>query len=133
MPGIRPGRRITAEPIEALQKVVEPIGQKNIAGSQVNPATEDSLKTQADFSHNQTTVGTTAVQLTATSTPCKKGVLAKALSTNGDKVYVGKSGVTTGTGYELTAGETVAIEVDNVNKVYAIAGAAGQVVCWIGV
>lgn len=118
MPGVRPGRRVTSSPISEIKKVIDPV---------------QITVTEADFSHNQVEVGTTAVQLTGTSTPCKKGVLVKALSTNGDKVYVGKSGVTTGTGYELIAEDTVTIEVDNVNKVYAIAGAASQKVSWIGV
>ncbi len=126
--GISPQRVITT-----LKKIVLPLGQKNVAGDQINPATEDSLKAQTDFNHGQTTVGTTAVQLIAASTACKKGVLVKALSTNTGMVYHGKNGVTAGDGYELTAGETVVVEVDNVNKVYVIASAADQKVCWIGV
>ena len=118
MPGVRPGRRTSLTSISQLKKIIDPV---------------KITVTEADFSHNQQTVGTTAVQLTAASTPCTEGVLVKALTTNGDLVYVGKSGVTTGTGYELTAGETVTIETDNANKVYCIAGAAGQKVCWIGV
>lgn len=116
--GLAPRRVVKSEPIKELEKIVQPVA---------------IVDTQADFSHNQTTIGTEAVQLIAASTPCKKGVLVKALSTNSGIVYVGKTGVTTGTGYELTAGEVVMIEADNVNKVYGIASAADQKVCWIGV
>ena len=116
--GIRPGRRTSSTPISEIKKVIEPV---------------KITLTEADFAHNQQTVGVAQVQLVAASTPCKKGVLVKALSTNTDKVYVGKTGVTTATGYELTAGETITIEADNANKVYLIAGAAGQKVCWVGV
>jgi hypothetical protein len=39
----RPGRRTELAPISEIKSVAEPIGQKNVAGDQVNPATEDSL------------------------------------------------------------------------------------------
>jgi hypothetical protein len=39
----RPGRRTELAPISEIKKVAEPIGQKNVAGDQVNPATEDTL------------------------------------------------------------------------------------------
>ena len=96
-------------------------------------ASEATLAAQPDFAHGQTIVSTIETQLAVISIPCKKGVLVKALSTNTDIVYVGKSGVTADTGYELTAGEAVSFEVDDVNKVFAVASVAGQRVCWIGV
>ncbi len=37
------------EPISEVKKVIEPIGQKNIADEQVNPATEDTLARQLDI------------------------------------------------------------------------------------
>lgn len=43
MPGVRPGRRTTSHPVSELGKVIEPIAQKNVAGTQINPATEDTL------------------------------------------------------------------------------------------
>jgi hypothetical protein len=43
----RPGRRTELAPISEIKKVAEPIGQKNVAGDQVNPATEDTLSTRA--------------------------------------------------------------------------------------
>ena len=121
------------EPIKELTRIKEPIGQRDTAGKPINPATEDTLVAQPDFAHGQTTVGTIETQLITISTPCKKGVLVKALSTNTGVVYIGKSGVATTSGYELTAGEAVTIEVDNVNKVFGIADTAGQKVSWVGV
>lgn len=36
-------KTVTAsEPIEEVKKITEPIGQKNVAGSQINPATQES-------------------------------------------------------------------------------------------
>ena len=128
-----PRVQTTSEPIKELITIREPIGQRDMAGMPINPATEDTLATQPDFAYGQTTIGTIETQLTTVSTPCKKGVLAKALSTNTGIVYIGKAGVTATTGYELTAGEAVSLEIDNVSKVFAIASVADQKVCWIGV
>ena len=93
------------------------------------------------FSHGRkSSIGTTALQLTATSTAVRRGVLVKASNENGtNKIYVGNSsGVTAdsadGTdGYELGTGEAVVIEVDDANKVYVIADAgAANKVFWLG-
>lgn len=133
MAGKTPRVQSASEPIRELVRIVQPIKQGNVAGVQINPATEDTLAAQPDFAHGQTTVGTIETQLIAISTPCKKGVLVKALSTNTGVVYIGKTGVATTSGYELTAGEAVTIEIDDVNKVFGIADTTGQKVSWIGV
>ena len=133
MAGKTPRVQSASEPIKELVRVVQPIKQENVAGVQISPATEDTLAAQPDFAYGQTTIGTIETQLIAVSTPCKKGVLVKALSINTGIVYIGKIGVTTTTGYELTAGEAVTVEVDDVNKIFGVADAAGQKVSWIGV
>jgi hypothetical protein len=45
--GTRPGRRAELPVFTEIKKVTEPLGQKNVAGGQVNPATEDTLSTRA--------------------------------------------------------------------------------------
>ena len=57
---------------------------------------------------NQKTVNTTAVQLSASATTPTNGITVQALSTNSASVFVGGSGVTTSTGFELQAGQSVA-------------------------
>ncbi len=45
-------KTITAsEPIEEVKKITEPIGQKNVAGIQINPAIEDTLTARVDQSY----------------------------------------------------------------------------------
>jgi hypothetical protein len=102
------------------------------ANNVINPATEDTLKAQPSFSYGQTSIGTAATQLTTSSIPCKKGVLVKALASNTAPVYIGDSGVTITSGYELNPKEEVFIPIDNVNKLYGIASSP-QKVCWVGV
>lgn len=92
---------------------------------------------QDTFLNGSKSVGTSAVQVIVTSRPTSSGVLLKAGSGNSGKVYVGSnSDITidsspTTDGFELGAGEAILIEVDNVNKVYAIASALAQKLYWI--
>ena len=62
----------------------------------------------------------------------KSGVTVKAFSTNTAVVFVGNGSVTVNNGYELSAGESVFLEVDNLNLVSVIAVAANnQKICYI--
>lgn len=81
--------------------------------------------------HGQTTVGTSVVQLTSTRQPLVAGMTVKALAANTGKVYVGITGVTTGNGYELSAGNSVTIRCGEPDDLYAISDTAGQKVCWV--
>ena len=84
----------------------------------------------------KTSVGTSAVQISTTSFKTKKGVLVKALSSNGTAIiYVGGSTVTALTdatsGIELAASEWVVVEVNDVSDVYVIGSTTGLGVTWI--
>lgn len=84
----------------------------------------------------KSSIGVTAVQITATSIEAQKGVLIKADTNNSGIVYIGNSDVTAGSadatdGFPLQPGESVQVEIDNVNRIYAIGSAAGQKVFWI--
>lgn len=83
-------------------------------------------------------IDTTAEQITTTSFACKFGVTVKADITNTGIIYVGNSDVTAGTtaatdGFPLSAGETLTLEVNNPNLLYAIASANNQKIYWVGV
>lgn len=80
--------------------------------------------------NNQQTVTGSAVALP--SGTLTTGVVLEALSTNAVSVFVGGSGVTTGTGIELPAGAAVSIPVSNTNKIYVICASGSPVVTWIG-
>jgi len=60
-------------------------------------------------------------------------VTIKALSTNTVAIYVGATGVTTANGFELLAGESVSMDIDNLADVFVISGSADQVIRYIGV
>ena len=96
----------------------------------------DKIKeaTVTSFESGQTTLGTTAVQLTSTSILTKKGVLIKADDDNTGSVYIGKDDtVSTTTGFRLSAGQGIAIEVDDASKIWLIADADNQKVHWIAI
>jgi len=92
---------------------------------------------RGSFDHGRkSSISTSAVQITATSTTARNGVLVKASNSNTGTVYVGNSDVTAAaadatSGYELGAGESVVVPVDNANKVYVIGSAASQTVFFI--
>ena len=77
-----------------------------------------------------------AEQMTSVDFDCNNGCLICAGHNNTGVVYVGKSGVTAGTnestdGFPLNAGDSLVIEVSNVNLIYLIADAENQKVFWV--
>jgi hypothetical protein len=58
-------------------------------------------------------------------------IIVKALSSNPLPVYIGPSTVTTTNGFELSAGESVVVEVEKVEFLYVIAASTGSSVCWL--
>jgi hypothetical protein len=78
--------------------------------------------------------GQQAVTATATALPSNSvhGFCISALSTNTISVFVGPSGVTTGTGYELVPGESVCPQLSNTNTVFVIASTTGASISWLG-
>lgn len=91
------------------------------------------------FDHGRkSSIGTSAVQLTATSIDCLRGVVIKAANANTGTLYVGNSDVTADSadatdGFELGSGESAFVEIDDVSKVYVIASAASQKAFWMSV
>jgi hypothetical protein len=77
-------------------------------------------------------------QLSVTTNPSilanivtKSGVTIKALAANTIPIYVGPVGVAVGTGYELSPGEAVFLEVNNTNLVGVVALATGATACYL--
>lgn len=76
---------------------------------------------------SQQTIGTSAVQVSITPLANRRSVSFKSLSSNTDTIYIGFiSGVTSGSGWPLDAGESMDLELDDTASFYAIAGAADQ-------
>lgn len=77
----------------------------------------------------QQSITGTAAQITSAATN-RKTVSIKALVSNTQEVYVGtSSGVTTGNGYELAAGDAVEFDLTEGQALYAIATSGTQTIC----
>lgn len=83
------------------------------------------------INHGQKSVGTAAVQLD-TSQDDIGSVAVRSHAANAGKIYVGKdSTVTTSTGYQLNAGESVVLDVSSASLVWLISDTTAQTVSWV--
>jgi len=99
-----------------------------LANGLLEPVTLEAQGTRAPvrlIAPYRVTVGTSAEQVTDSGN-VNGGVVIKAICP-GQTIYVGvSSSVTTSTGYPLSDGETLTLEVRNANALYVIASAAAQ-------
>ena len=81
----------------------------------------------------QITVTTAGTEVRATAQP-GTAFLIKALPANTGVMYVGNDGaeaVSSTTGYPLSAGEYVLLEMNNLNQMFVDASVSGEKVAWI--
>lgn len=83
------------------------------------------------YNVNQVSVANTATAIVNPGTVGRKSIAIKVLSTQ-KPVFIGPtSGVTTGNGYELAAGESIVLEIDSTTGVWGISSVVGsQQVCF---
>lgn len=103
---------------------------KNIAGTQINPATEDgNLANLAPSTlapiHFQTTVTTAGTRVQLAANACK-WVIIKAKATNTGNIFVGGVTVTSTNGYILTPGEAISFDGTNTNLFYIDSSVSGE-------
>lgn len=86
------------------------------------------LTSRGAWDHKRVIVNTTpAVQVSSLAASPGKAIVFKANPGNSGVIYLGKdSTVTTATGFPLAAGDVLTLDVDNANRVWAIASDAGQ-------
>lgn len=60
-------------------------------------------------------------------------VTIKSANSNNGVIYLGTIGVTSSNGFELNAGESISVSIDNTNRLYAIASLTNQKLCVIGI
>ena len=84
----------------------------------------------------QITVATAGTAVQGTSTAKYTGFFIKALAGNSGIGYVGNDGaddVTSGNGYELSAGDQIYLEAQNLDDLYFDVATSGDKFCWIAV
>ena len=98
-----------------------------------------SQDSQASLDHGSNLdIDTIAEQITSTSFSAKRGVILRCPLANTGTVYVGNSDVTAGTtaatdGIPIESGESLFLEVNNPNLLYAIGSANNQTIFWLAV
>ena len=88
---------------------------------------------------NPTTSFVASTQVTVNITPevqlgnniSTRGVVLKSSSGNIGKIFIGLTGVTTSTGFELNAGDSISIPVSNSNLIYATADTDNLILCYM--
>lgn len=83
--------------------------------------------------NGKTTVATAGSRGTLAASQAVKSVTIKALSTNTGFIYVGNSSVTSANGFQLLAGESISMDVANLNTVNIDSSVNGEGVTYIGV
>jgi hypothetical protein len=72
------------------------------------------------------TAAAAATRLIVGSTPCTS-VVVRSLAANTGKIRVGDANVTASRGAELSAGDSIVLQVNNVNLVYVFGNASDKV------
>jgi hypothetical protein len=99
---------------------------------------KDVTTSWGKFDHGRLLVTESALPLITTDVKCEVGITVRAATGNSGIIYVGNSDVTKNTnvatdGYELAAGQTITIAVNNAKNVYVIGSVNPQTAYWIGV
>lgn len=81
--------------------------------------------------NGKTTVTTAGARMALGAATAIKSVAVKAGTSNTGTIYLGNSNVSSSNGAELSAGETAAIDIDDLSKVYIDASSNNQYVTWI--
>jgi len=83
--------------------------------------------------HGSTTITTAGNKVILSESTPLKSVTIKALVTNTGIIYVGGVNVSSSNGFQLSAGETVNLDIDDVNKIYLDSSVNSEGVTWLGV
>ena len=110
------------------------IGTVNVAASQTIAVTNTGTFAVQSTQSALTSIVTGQQAVTATAavlpTQAAKNVCIKTLIAGTQAVYYGPAGVTISTGQELSAGDASCMALDNVNRIFVIAGGTGSTVAW---
>lgn len=83
--------------------------------------------------NGQTTVTTAGSRVVLSASAACKSVTVKAFITNTGIIYVGNSSVSSSNGFRLSAGDTVSMDISNLNTVNIDSSVNGESVSYLGV
>lgn len=99
-------------------------GTWNVNSTPVSPAT---------LYNGKKTVTTAGTRVTLASSTTVQSVTIKALASNTGTIYVGDTSVASTNGFQLSAGETVSLDLTNLNTVNLDASVSGEGVTYLAV
>ena len=108
--------------------LVQHVQTVDASGNYVDAGSIASLTTVGNNKKTVTTAGT-RVQLATTTTV--KSVTIKALATNTGKIYVGSSTVASTNGYELSAGDSITLDIADLASIYLDSSVNAESVTYI--
>lgn len=100
------------------------------AGASAWLVTENPPASVLNGNKNVTTAGT---RVTLAGSTSAKSVTVKAKRTNTGSIYVGDSSVSSANGFELRAGDSVSLDIANLQTVNLDASVSGEGVTFLGV
>jgi hypothetical protein len=105
-----------------------------VDGIEANQATMiASLSAPSTIYNGKKTVTTAGTRVALASSQAVKSVTIKALSANTGVIYVGDSSVSSANGLQLLAGESISLDIANLNTVNLDSSVNGEGVTYIGV
>jgi hypothetical protein len=81
----------------------------------------------------KTTVTTSGTRVALATSTTSRSVIVKALATNTGTIYVGNSSVSSASGLQLAAGDSVSFDITNLSTVNIDASVNGEGVTYLGV
>lgn len=81
--------------------------------------------------NGKTTVTSPGSSVQLASSTSTSSITIKALATNTGTIYVGSSSVSSANGFQLAAGDTLSLDLNNLNKVYLDASVGGEGVTYV--
>lgn len=110
--------------------IVGPAPDKNELNVNADGSINVDLNGLSTFQTSQYSIGTSAVQITPTPMPNRSSIGFKAIATSTNAIWIGNSaGVTVSTGYPLFNHDTLEMDLEGGETIYAISSAVGQTLC----
>ena len=81
--------------------------------------------------HNKKTVTTAGTRVALAASQAVRSVCIKALAINTGYIYVGDSSLSSTNGFQLLAGESVSLDISNLNTIYIDSSVSGEGVTYI--
>jgi hypothetical protein len=90
-----------------------------------------SIAAPTTIYHAKKTVTTAGTRVALASSQAVRSVCIKALQTNTGYIYVGDTSTSSTTGFQLLAGDTISLDIANLNTVYIDSSVSGEGVTYI--